>query len=75
MLGRQITAPPEQQSRPMPVGSSRKVVIPVASKGSRALIKVYTDLRVAVDDPRICYSIGLEPIIALVKLLSITTCL
>lgn len=68
MLGRQITAPPEQQTRPMPVGASRKIMIPIAPKGSRALIKVYTDLRATVDDPRVCYGIGLEPIIALVSI-------
>ena len=39
----------------------------VAIKGSRAMVKVYTDLQVAVEDVQSWYSVGLEPIIGLVR--------
>lgn len=67
MVARQITGPPELQQRPILVGRSRIVGIPVTVKGSRALIKVYSEVRVSADDPRVVYSIGLEPTIALVS--------
>lgn len=67
MLARQVTAAPEQQLRKLPVGNGRLVEVPVTVKGSRALMKVYTDIRALVDDPRVCYSMGLEPTIALVS--------
>lgn len=68
--GRQITAPPVGESRRLQVGASHSVPVPVALKGARALIKVYTDLKAAVDEPRVCYSMGLEPTIALVRLMT-----
>lgn len=66
MTGRQITAPPEQPVRPFSVGKWRSVETPVTLKGSRALLKVYTDVRVEADEPKVWYNMGLEPTIALV---------
>ena len=70
MTGRQITAPPEQPMRPFSVGKWRSVTIPVTVKGSRALLKVYTNVKVEADDPRVWYNMGLEPTIPLVSSLS-----
>lgn len=78
MTGRQITAAPEQQLRAFRVGKWRSVEIPVSLKGSRALVKVYTDLDIEADDPKVWYNVGLEPIIGLVSstpmLFSLRTC-
>ena len=68
ILGRQITAPPIQTSREMNVGFHRIVEIPFTPKGSRALIKIYTDIKVVADGPRVWYGMGLEPIIGMVIL-------
>ena len=68
MTGRQITAPPEQPVRSLLVGKRRLVAIPVTVKGSRALLKVYTDVKVEADEPKVWYNMGLEPTIALVIL-------
>ena len=38
-------------------------------KGARALVKVYTDLQAAVEDVQSWFSVGLEPVIGLVRLL------
>ena len=70
MTGRQITAPPEQPMRSFAVGKWRSVAIPVTIKGSRALLKVYTDVKVEADEPKVWYNMGLEPTVALVILLS-----
>ena len=70
MTGRQITAPPEQPVRSFSVGKRRSVAIPVTVKGSRALLKFYTDVRVEASEPKVWYNMGLEPTIALVILLS-----
>lgn len=67
MTGRQITAPPQQQLREFSVGQWRAVTIPVTVKGSRALLKVYSDLKVHAEEPKVWYNIGLEPTIALVR--------
>ena len=66
MTGRQITASPQTQSRSFRVGHWRDVAVPVTIKGSRALLKVYTDLKVDAEEPKVWYNIGLEPTIALV---------
>lgn len=42
------------------------MTIPVTVKGSRALLKVYTDVSVHTHEPKVWYNIGLEPTIALV---------
>lgn len=39
----------------------------VAIKGSRAMVKVYTDLQVSVQDVQSWYSVGLEPVVALLS--------
>ena len=62
-LGRQITAIPETYRRPWPVGQHHKVTMEVTVKGARALIKVYTDLRVTADLVEATYGPGLEPIL------------
>jgi hypothetical protein len=49
------------------VGAARSVEIPVTVKGSRALVKIYSDLRLDAQDPRVWYNMGLEPTIALVN--------
>lgn len=41
--------------------------VQVAIKGSRAMVKVYTDLQASVADVQSWYSVGLEPIIGLVR--------
>lgn len=73
ILGRQVTAPPRQTRRLMPVGLYRTVEIPFTPKGSRALIKVYTNMKLGADNPRVWYGMGLEPIIGLVRLLTFCT--
>ena len=67
IVARQVTAPPQQYSRRMAVGRSRSVEIAATVKGSRPLPKVYTDLTAAAEGPRVWYSTGLEPTIALVR--------
>lgn len=42
----------------------------VAIKGSRAMVKVYTDLQASVEDVQSWYGVGLEPAIGLVNPLS-----
>ena len=37
-------------------------------KGSRALIKVYTSLKVSAEDANACYGPGMEPTITMVSL-------
>ncbi len=69
-IGRQITAPPETYRRPWTVGQHHRVVMDVTVKGARALIKVYTDLRVVADLVEATYGPGLEPIIMQVSLTS-----
>ena len=66
--GRQITAPPEQYLRRLPVGQHRSVEIAATVKGSRALIKVYTSLKVSAEDANACYGPGMEPTITMVRL-------
>ena len=41
----------------------------VSLKGARALIKVFTDLQASVEDVQSWFSVGLEPIIGLVRAL------
>ena len=53
--------------RRMLVGAVRSVEIPVTVKGSRAVIKIYSDLRVEAQEPRVWYNMGLEPTIAMVS--------
>lgn len=67
VLGRQITAPPLQTLREISVGSYRSVNIPFSQKGSRALIKIYTNMKVEAESPRVWYGMGLEPVIGLVR--------
>ena len=52
--------------RRMLVGAARSVEIPVTLKGSRAVIKIYSDLRVEAQEPRVWYNMGLAPTIAMV---------
>ena len=66
--GRQITAPPEQYLRRLPVGQHRSVEIAATVKGSRALIKVYTSLKVSAENANTCYGPGIEPTITMVSL-------
>ena len=67
IVARQVTAPSQQYPRRLAVGRSRSVEIAATVKGSRPLPKVYTDLTAAAEGPRIWYSMGLEPTIALVR--------
>lgn len=67
IVARQVTAPPQQYPRRLAVGCSRSVEIAATVKGSRPLPKVYTDLTAAAEGPRVWYSMGLEPTIALVR--------
>ncbi len=39
----------------------------VSLKGARALIKVFTDLQASLEDVQSWFSVGLEPIIGLVR--------
>ena len=41
----------------------------VSLKGARALIKVFTDMQASVEDIQSWFSVGLEPIIGLVRAL------
>lgn len=68
-VGRQVTAPPLLYSRRLPVGRHRQTEIGVTVKGSRALVKVYTDVQLEVDQAQACYGNGLEPTIAMVPFL------
>lgn len=68
-MGRQVTAPPLLYSRRLPVGRHRQTEIGVTVKGSRALVKVYTDVQLEVDQAQACYGNGLEPTIAMVPFL------
>lgn len=68
-VGRQVTATPLLYTRRMQVGCHRRTEIGVTVKGSRALVKVYTDVQLNVDQAQACYSSGLEPTIAMVCLL------
>jgi len=43
------------------------VLAQVAIKGSRAMVKVYTDLQVSLEDVQSWYGVGLEPTIGLVN--------
>ena len=45
----------------------------VSLKGARALIKVFTDLQVSVEDIQSWFSVGLEPVIGLVRLSALVT--
>ena len=65
-VGRQVTAPPHLYARRMAVGRHRQAEIGVTVKGSRALVKVYTDVQLAVQQAAACYGMGLEPVIAMV---------
>ena len=65
-VGRQVTAPPQLNTRRMPVGRHRHTEIAVTVKGSRALVKVYTDVHLTVQQANACYGMGLEPTIAMV---------
>lgn len=65
-VGRQVTAPPQLYSRRMAVGRHRHTPIGVTVKGSRALVKVYTDVCLRVGEAKACYGMGLEPVIAMV---------
>ena len=66
-VGRQVTAPLHLYGRRIPVGRHRHPQIPVTVKGSRALVKVYTDVHLEVQEANACYGPGLEPIIAMVS--------
>lgn len=65
-VGRQVTAPPQLYTRRMAVGRHRHTPIAVTVKGSRALVKVYTDVNLRVEQANACYGMGLEPVIAMV---------
>lgn len=65
-VGRQITAPPQLYTRRMAVGRHRHTPIAVTVKGSRALVKVYTEVKLRVAEANACYGMGLEPVIAMV---------
>lgn len=65
-VGRQVTAPPQLYTRRMAVGRYRHTPIAVTVKGSRALVKVYTDVNLRVEQASACYGTGLEPVIAMV---------
>ena len=65
-VGRQVTAPPQLYARRMAVGRHRRAEIGVTVKGSRALVKVYTDVQLTVQQAAACYGMGLEPVIAMV---------
>ena len=65
-VGRQVTAPPQLYTRCMAVGRHRHTPIAVTVKGSRALVKVYTDVHLRVEQASACYGMGLEPVIAMV---------
>ena len=67
-VGRQVTAPPQLYKRRMAVGRHRHPQIAVTVKGSRALVKVYTDVNLRVQQANACYGMGLEPVIAMVRL-------
>jgi len=62
-----VTAPPHLYSRRMAVGRHRHTQIGVTVKGSRALVKVYTDVHLTVQQAAACYGMGLEPLIAMVS--------
>ena len=49
------------------MGRHRQTEIGVTVKGSRALVKVYTDVQLVVDQAQACYGNGLEPTIAMVR--------
>ncbi|KAL0027199.1 hypothetical protein WJX77_002651 [Trebouxia sp. C0004] len=66
-VGRQVTAPPHLYSRCMAVGRHRHTQIGVTVKGSRALVKVYTDVHLTVQQAAACYGVGLEPVIAMIS--------
>ena len=66
-VGRQSTAPPHLYGRRMGVGRHRHTQIGVTVKGSRALVKVYTDVHLTVQQAAACYGMGLEPVIAMVS--------
>ncbi|KAL0047867.1 hypothetical protein WJX82_001975 [Trebouxia sp. C0006] len=66
-VGRQVTAPPHLYTRRMAVGRHRHTQIGVTVKGSRALVKVYTDVHLTVQQAVACYGMGLEPVIAMVS--------
>lgn len=51
----------------MTVGLFRSVDILFSPKGTRALIKVYTDIKLDAENPRVWYGMGLEPVIGLVR--------
>lgn len=65
-VARQVTAPPQLYTRRMAVGRHRHTPIAVTVKGSRALVKVYTDVHLRVEQASACYGMGLEPVIAMV---------
>lgn len=50
----------------MAVGRHRHTPIAVTVKGSRALVKVYTDVHLRVEQANACYGMGLEPVVAVV---------
>lgn len=66
-VGRQVTAPPHLYTRRMALGRHRHTQIGVTVKGSRALVKVYTDVHLTVQQGVACYGMGLEPVIAMVS--------
>ena len=65
-VGRQVTAPPQLYDRRMAVGRHRHPKVAVTVKGSRALVKVYTEVNLRVQQANACYGVGLEPVIAMV---------
>ena len=65
-VGRQVTAPPARYERDILLGRRRCTAIAVPVKGSRAEVKVYTDVAVEAQRVQACYTPGLLPYIALV---------
>lgn len=66
-VGRQMTAPPALYQRNILLGHRRTAAIHVAVKGSRADIKLYTDLQLAVEGLTASYGPAMLPYIALVR--------
>eukprot|EP00884_Botryococcus_braunii_P017348 jgi/Botrbrau1/4297/Bobra.0390s0036.1 len=67
-FGRQASAPPQTEERWIRVTPSRRAQISVALKGTRPLVKAFTDLHVIANDSSSCFGNGLDPVIAVVSL-------
>jgi hypothetical protein len=62
-----VTALPQTEVRWMRVSPLRRRSIQVSLKGTRALVKAYTDLHVTAHNSMSCFGNGLDPIIAAVS--------